>query len=116
MIKKEQNKEKPEVQEQKPEQNQEQQGQEPKPEEQPKEEPKPEEQPKEQPKEEKAKEQPKGGKKPAKESDGDTAKRLMEEHGVEEIHKAGSYWFKKKDDAEAWAKQQGCKVESFGKE
>ena len=103
MSKKDQNKEKPEVQEQKPEQNQEQQGQEPKP----------EEQPTEQPKEEKAKLQPKGGKKPAKESDGDTAKRLMEEHGVEEIHKAGSYWFKKKDDAEAWAKQQGCKVESF---
>ena len=98
MSKKEQTKEKPEVQEQKPEQLPEQ-NQETKPE--------------EQPKEEKAKEQPKGGKKPAKESDGDTAKRLMEEHGVEEIHKAGSYWFKKKDDAEAWAKQQGCKVESF---
>ena len=108
MSKKDQNKEKPEVQEQKPEQLPEQ-NQETKPEEQPKEETKPEEQPKE----EKAKEQPKGGKKPAKESDGDTAKRLMKEHGVEEIHKAGSYWFKKKDDAEAWAKQQGCKVESF---
>ena len=107
MSKKEQTKEKPQEQPTvgSQEQLQKQQGQE-----------QPTEQPKEQPGQTEPKEQPKGGKKPAKESDADTAKRLMEEHGVREIHKAGSYWFKKLDDAESWAKQQGCKVESFGKE
>lgn len=58
----------------------------------------------------------KGGKKGAvREGDGETAKRLMKEYGVEKIYKAGNYWFKKHDDAEAWAKQQGCKVEEYGR-
>ena len=106
MSKKNQTKEKPQEQPTagSQEQLQEQQGQE-----------QPTEQPKEQPGQTEPKEQPKGGKKPTKESDADTAKRLMAEQGVEEIHKAGSYWFKKLDDAESWAKQQGCKVESYKK-
>lgn len=66
-----------------------------------------------QPEDKRAEAKPQGGKKPAKETDDATARRLMAEHGVSEIHKAGSYWFKKLDDAESWAKQQGCKVESY---
>lgn len=66
-----------------------------------------------QPEDKRAEAKPQGGKKPAKETDDAAARRLMAEHGVSEIHKAGSYWFKKLDDAESWAKQQGCKVESY---
>ncbi len=103
MSKKEQTVEKPQEQSkgEVQEQLQEQQGQE-QPTEKPEEQTKPEE-------------KPKGGKKPVKEPDEAVAKRLMSEHGVEEIHKAGSYWFKKKADAEAWGKQQGCKVDSYKK-
>lgn len=111
MSKKEQNKEK--LQEQPvgetQEQLQEQQGQKPKPEEKADDNKPQEQSPGE------VKEQPKGNKKPVKETDADAAKRLMAEFGVEEIHKAGSYWFKKVADAESWAKQQGCKVESYKK-
>lgn len=43
----------------------------------------------------------------------EVAEALMEELKVDEIHKAGCYWFKKLGEAEDWAKQNGCKVESY---
>ena len=42
------------------------------------------------------------------------AKQLMAKLGVDKIYKAGSYWFKSRDDAESWAKQQRCEVEEYG--
>lgn len=82
------------------------------PNEQPTEQPK--EQPNEQP-EEQPKEQPKNSNKPAgKSGDAVVAKQLMAKLGVDKIYKAGSYWFKSRDDAESWAKQQRCEVEEYG--
>lgn len=76
------------------------------------------EQPKEQPKEqptEQPTEQPKNSNKPAgKSGDAVVAKQLMAKLGVDKIYKAGSYWFKSRDDAESWAKQQRCEVEEYG--
>ena len=64
---------------------------------------------------EQSKEQPKNSSKPAGESgDAVVAKQLMAKLGVDKIYKAGSYWFKSRDDAESWAKQQRCEVEEYG--
>ena len=80
--------------------------------EQPKEQPteQPNEQPTEQPEE-----QSKNSDKPAgKSGDAVVVKQLMAKLGVDKIYKAGSYWFKSRDDAESWAKQQRCEVEEYG--
>ena len=111
MSKKEQNKK---TQEQPGKETQEQLQEQPteQPTEQPKEQPT--EQPKEQPKEH-PKEQPRNSSKPAgKSGDAVGAKQLMAKLGVDKIYKAGSYWFKSRDDAESWAKQQRCEVEEYG--
>lgn len=74
----------------------------------------PVEQPNEQPTEQPT-EQSKNSNKPAgKSGDAEVAKQLMAKLGVDKIYKAGSYWFKSRDDAESWAKQQRCEVEEYG--
>ena len=111
MSKKEQNKEpKTQTVEQPNEQPTEQ------PTEQPKEQPteQPTKQPTEQPKEQPTEQSKKSNKPAGTSGDAVVAKQLMAKLGVDKIYKAGSYWFKSRDDAGSWAKQQRCEVEEYG--
>lgn len=74
----------------------------------------PTKQPTKQPKEQPTEQSKKSNKPAGKSGDAVVVKQLMAKLGVDKIYKAGSYWFKSRDDAESWAKQQGCEVEEYG--